>query len=36
MDLREIKLENVDWIRLAEDRNRWWAVMNMLTNLHVA
>jgi CRISPR/Cas system-associated protein Cas7 (RAMP superfamily) len=32
MDLREIGLEGVDWIRLAEDRDRWQAVVSALMN----
>jgi hypothetical protein len=26
MDLREIELENVYWIHLAQNRDRWWAL----------
>jgi hypothetical protein len=26
MDLREIGFGGVDWIRLAQDGDRWWAV----------
>jgi hypothetical protein len=33
MDLREIGLGNVDWIRLAEDRDRWQAVVSAVMNL---
>jgi hypothetical protein len=33
MDLREIGLRGVDWIRLAQDRDRWRAVVNALMNL---
>jgi hypothetical protein len=29
MDLRIIGLGGVDWIRLAEDRDRWRAVVNI-------
>jgi hypothetical protein len=29
MDLREIGLGDVDWIRLAQDRDRWRVVMNL-------
>jgi hypothetical protein len=25
----------VDWIRLAQDRNRWWAVVSAVMNLRV-
>jgi hypothetical protein len=35
MDLREICLEGVDWIRLAQDRDRWRAVVNAVMNLQV-
>jgi hypothetical protein len=36
MDLREISLRGVDWIRLAQDRDRWRAVvMNVVMNLRV-
>jgi hypothetical protein len=35
MDLREIVLGGVDWIRLAQDRDRWWAVVSVVINLRV-
>jgi hypothetical protein len=35
MDLREIGLEGVDWIRLSQDRDRWRAVVNAVMNLRV-
>jgi hypothetical protein len=35
MDLREIGLEGVDWIRLAQDRDRWQAVVSAAMNLRV-
>jgi hypothetical protein len=35
MDLREIGWEGMDWIRLAEDRDRWLAVVNAVMNLRV-
>jgi hypothetical protein len=35
MDLREIGLGGVDWIRLARDRDRWWAVESAVMNLRV-
>jgi hypothetical protein len=34
-DLREIGLGGVDWIRLAQDRDRWRAVVSALMNLRV-
>jgi hypothetical protein len=34
MALREIGLGGVvDWIRLAQDRDRWWAVVSAVMNL---
>jgi hypothetical protein len=35
MDLREIGLGSVDWIQLAQDRDRWRAVVNTVMNLRV-
>jgi hypothetical protein len=35
MDLREIGLGCVDWIRLARDRDRWRAVVSAVMNLRV-
>jgi hypothetical protein len=35
MDLREIGLGGADWIRLAQDRDRWWAVVSAVMNLWV-
>jgi hypothetical protein len=35
MDRREIGLGLVDWIRLAQDRDRWWAVVSAVMNLRV-
>jgi hypothetical protein len=32
---REIGLEGVDWIRLAQDRDRWRAVVSAVMNLRV-
>jgi hypothetical protein len=34
MNLREIGW-GVDWIRLAQDRDRWWAVASTVMNLQV-
>jgi hypothetical protein len=33
MDLGEIGLVGVDWIRLAQDRDRWRAVVSEVMNL---
>jgi hypothetical protein len=35
MALREIGFGDVDWIHLAQDRDRWWALVNMVMNLQV-
>jgi hypothetical protein len=35
MNLREIRFQNVDWIHLAHDRDRWRAFVNMVMNLWV-
>jgi hypothetical protein len=36
MGLLEIELSVVDWIRLAQDRYRWRALVNAVMNLWVA
>jgi hypothetical protein len=35
MDLRETGLGGVDWIRLSQDRDWWWAVVSVVMNLRV-
>jgi hypothetical protein len=35
MDLDEIAWENVDWIGLAQDRDKWRALVNNVMNLRV-
>jgi hypothetical protein len=35
MDLREIWFGDVDWIHLAQDRDRWRALVNTVMNLWV-
>jgi len=35
MDLQEVGCEGMDWIKLAEDRDRWQAVLNAVMNLRV-
>jgi hypothetical protein len=35
MDLREIGFGNVDWIHLAQDMDRWRALVNTIMNLQV-
>ena len=36
MDLREVGCGGLDWIELAEDRDRWPAVVNVVMNLPVS
>ena len=33
MDLQEVECWGTDWIELAQDRNRWQALMNAVLNL---
>jgi hypothetical protein len=35
MDLREIGWNGMDWIDLAQDREQWRALVNMVMNLRV-
>jgi hypothetical protein len=35
MDLGEVEWGDVDWIGLAEDRNRWRALVNSVLNLRI-
>jgi hypothetical protein len=36
MDLREIEWDGVDWIDVAQDRDRWRALVNTALNLRVS
>jgi hypothetical protein len=33
VDLKEIRWDVLDWIALAQDRDRWWALVNLVMNL---
>jgi hypothetical protein len=35
MYLQEMVLEYMDWMDLAQDRNMWWALVNMVVNFWV-
>jgi hypothetical protein len=35
MDLREIEWGGMYWIHLAQDRDQWWTLVNMVMNLLV-
>jgi hypothetical protein len=33
MNLRELGMESVYWINLAQDRDQWWGLMSTVINL---
>ena len=35
MDLQEVGRGCGDWMELAQDRDRWWALVSTVTNLRV-
>jgi hypothetical protein len=35
IDLTEIRWDGTDWIDLAQDRDKWRVVLNMVMNLRV-
>jgi hypothetical protein len=35
MGLKDVGHECVDWIYLPQDRDHWWALVNIITNLQV-
>jgi hypothetical protein len=36
IDLREIGLDGVDWIDMAQDRDQWRVLVNTVLDLHVS
>jgi len=36
MDLQELGWGGMDWIDLAQDMDRWWALINVVMNLWVS
>jgi hypothetical protein len=35
MEIREIGFGDVDWIHWAQNRDRWWALVNTVMNIRV-
>jgi hypothetical protein len=35
MDVEEVGGGRGDWMELAQDRNRWWALVSIVKNLQV-
>jgi len=35
MDLQEFGCGGMDWIELAEDRDRWWALVTVAIHLRI-
>jgi hypothetical protein len=35
MDLQEVGCGGMDWIMVVQDRDRWWAVANVIMNIQV-
>ena len=36
MDLQEVGCEGMDWVDLAQNRDRWWVLVNAVMNLWIA
>jgi len=35
MDLQEVGWGGMDWLELAEGRDRWWVLVNVVLNVRV-
>ena len=35
MDRQEVRCGDMDWIELAQDKDRWWALVNAVMNIGV-
>jgi hypothetical protein len=35
MDLQEVRCRCMDWVEVAQDKDRWWALVNAAMNLGV-
>jgi hypothetical protein len=35
INLQEVRCEGMDWIELAQGRDRWWVFVNVVMNLRV-
>jgi len=35
MDLHEVRWEGMHWFALAQDKDRWWVLVNVVMNLQV-
>jgi len=35
MDLKQIEWKDINWIYLAQAKDKWWAVVNMVRNLQL-
>jgi hypothetical protein len=35
MDFTEIDWAGMDWIDLAQDRDQWWSLVNMIMNVRI-
>ena len=35
MDVQDVEWEGMNWIYLTQDRDKWWAVVDAVTNIRV-